>query len=78
MKRSVAVFLAVAAVAVAIENVVYLRQSSPPLPDASEADVEPPAEASGASAPGAIDAVCADAGCLPRGASDRERARSAF
>ena len=79
MKKRVAVFLAVSSVAVAIENVVYLRASSPSLVDPSDALAESPADADGAAVPGAIGVVCADAlGRFLAALPDLERARSSF
>ncbi len=78
MNRRVVVFLAIAAVAVAIQNFVFFSASSPPVVP-GEADGEPAAEANAAAAPVAMGPVCADAlsaflAALP----DLERARNSF
>lgn len=76
MKWRVPVFLAVAAVAVLLENVLYVQLSSPAAPSAAEAESEDVEPVMGVDSPRAI---CADAlrgylAALP----DLESTRSAF
>ena len=79
MRRRVAVFLAVAAVAVAIENVIYLRAVLAAQHSRRRRRSSRSRKSSDVAAPGAIGAVCADAlrgylAALPH----PERARNSF